>query len=125
MFKSYFKYLALILVFPIVLLGCSTDDNDIEYDPTCGRSIDVSDVTVKISPTGAGTVTKRETTVGDLFPQQAIVLFADPNEGYLFEYWGGVPIGVSLDNPQYIILCNLPKDTKTITITANFKEIEE
>ena len=122
-----FKLFALVLAIPLIFLGCSQDDDDFTDDPTCGRSIDVSDVTVKISPTGAGTVTKRETTVGDLFPQQAIVLFANPNEGYLFEYWAGDTEGMALDyeNPKYIILCDLPRDLETITITSVFKEIEE
>ncbi|MCO5725556.1 InlB B-repeat-containing protein [Robiginitalea marina] len=124
-----FKYPLLVLLATLLFSGCSSEDDDISVDPTCGRTFELI---TSVSPEGAGSIERTEYVssegLGGLLPTKVIRLFAIPREGYVFEEWKSslvTSVTKDTENPKLIIPCYISESVKSIKITAVFKALEE
>ena len=109
----HFKHLIFVLAIPLVLLGCSGNDDD----PYCE---DTFELVINISPENSGTVQKTIMERVEDWPQT--VLTAVPNEGYAFKEWIRGDGETSTNNPYLINNCGT---RGTVTLTVVFEQIEE
>ena len=80
-FKTVFLFLSILFVF-----SCSKDSDDDLFEKTGQEEATQYNLTVKISPPGAGSVSPYEKS----YDKGSIVhLMATPSEGYLFKEWTG------------------------------------
>jgi len=96
--KQFFIYFILLLVFPLIYLGCSKDEDPVQFS-----------LTVTVTPVTAGTVRPSSGIFDD---GEQISISAIPAEGYDFLKWSGDATGDT--NP---LVLNISSDTK---ITAEF-----
>lgn len=96
--KQLFIYFILLLIAPLIYLGCSKDDDPVQFS-----------LTVTVAPLNSGTVRPSSGIFDD---GEQITISATPSSGYDFLQWSGGATGDS--NP---LVLSISSDTK---ITAEF-----